>query len=209
MLVFRALCGEWIQSLWDCMLVAGLACVPYFILIILIGNLVIVNMFLTLVLMSMSDLGCWDDDSEDKIQMAFGRFTRLKRFIVGKLCKTKRINDKAIESGEKKDTMEVPKFEMTAATPDNLVDRKRSGTTYVDMDPVLHSTSIGIEESMDNDKTNIPVDVIKTLDDGGASPQTMVHEGINVTFVKEKASVKNDEIAHEQSWLKHNPTVSK
>ena len=57
MIVFRVLCGEWIESMWDCMYVAGKACVPYFLATVLVGNLVILNLFLALLLSSFSDMG--------------------------------------------------------------------------------------------------------------------------------------------------------
>ena len=41
MIVFRVLCGEWIESMWDCMLVSGWPCVPFFLLTVVIGNLVV------------------------------------------------------------------------------------------------------------------------------------------------------------------------
>lgn len=42
LLVFRILCGEWIETMWDCMLVSndGL-CVVYFMLVVFIGNLLV------------------------------------------------------------------------------------------------------------------------------------------------------------------------
>lgn len=40
--VFRILCGEWIETLWDCMDIAGLSwCIPFYIMVILIGNLLV------------------------------------------------------------------------------------------------------------------------------------------------------------------------
>jgi voltage-gated sodium channel type II alpha len=42
MIVFRVLCGEWIESMWDCMFVGGeVACVPFFLATVVIGNLVV------------------------------------------------------------------------------------------------------------------------------------------------------------------------
>lgn len=52
MIVFRVLCGEWIESMWDCILVAGPTCIPYFLATVLIANLVILNLFLALLLSS-------------------------------------------------------------------------------------------------------------------------------------------------------------
>ncbi|PNJ28038.1 SCN7A isoform 6 [Pongo abelii] len=38
--VFRILCGEWVETLWDCMEVAGQSwCIPFYLMVILIGNL--------------------------------------------------------------------------------------------------------------------------------------------------------------------------
>ena len=52
MIVFRVLCGEWIESMWDCIFVAGGTCIPYFMATVLVGNLVILNLFLALLLNS-------------------------------------------------------------------------------------------------------------------------------------------------------------
>ena len=41
MIVFRVLCGEWIESMWDCMWVASEVCVPFFLATVVIGNLVV------------------------------------------------------------------------------------------------------------------------------------------------------------------------
>ena len=41
MIVFRVLCGEWIESMWDCMWVASKVCVPFFLATVVIGNLVV------------------------------------------------------------------------------------------------------------------------------------------------------------------------
>ena len=41
MIVFRVLCGEWIESMWDCLVACGYICVPFFLLTMIIGNLVV------------------------------------------------------------------------------------------------------------------------------------------------------------------------
>ena len=48
MIVFRVLCGEWIESMWDCIIVAGPACVPFFMATVIIGNLVVSKIFIVL-----------------------------------------------------------------------------------------------------------------------------------------------------------------
>ena len=32
MIVFRVLCGEWIESMWGCIVACGYVCVPFFLL---------------------------------------------------------------------------------------------------------------------------------------------------------------------------------
>ena len=36
MIVFRVLCGEWIESMWDCLHCSSLVCVPFFLLTMII-----------------------------------------------------------------------------------------------------------------------------------------------------------------------------
>ncbi|XP_042202639.1 sodium channel protein type 8 subunit alpha, partial [Callorhinchus milii] len=67
LIVFRVLCGEWIETMWDCMEVAGQAmCLCVFMMVMVIGNLVVLNLFLALLLSSFSadNLAATDDDGE-------------------------------------------------------------------------------------------------------------------------------------------------
>jgi len=41
MIVFRVLCGEWIESMWGCLVAANYICIPFFLLTMIIGNLVV------------------------------------------------------------------------------------------------------------------------------------------------------------------------
>ncbi len=40
-IVFRVLCGEWIESMWTCLQCAGWPCIPFFLFTYFIGNLVV------------------------------------------------------------------------------------------------------------------------------------------------------------------------
>ncbi|XP_051274303.1 sodium channel protein type 4 subunit alpha A isoform X2 [Dicentrarchus labrax] len=90
LIVFRILCGEWIETMWDCMEVAGAGmCLVVFMMVMVIGNLVVLNLFLALLLSSFSgdNLSAGDDDGEmNNLQIAIGRITRgidwFKAFIV-------------------------------------------------------------------------------------------------------------------------------
>nr|XP_015217653.1 PREDICTED: sodium channel protein type 4 subunit alpha isoform X1 [Lepisosteus oculatus] len=80
LIVFRILCGEWIETMWDCMEVAGQAmCLIVFMMVMVIGNLVVLNLFLALLLSSFSadNLSGGDEDGEmNNLQIAIGRITR-------------------------------------------------------------------------------------------------------------------------------------
>ncbi|XP_030310582.1 sodium channel protein type 2 subunit alpha-like isoform X8 [Calypte anna] len=77
LIVFRVLCGEWIETMWDCMQVAGQAmCLTVFMMFMVVGNLVVLNLFLALLLSSFSSdsLSPTDDDNEmNNLQMAVAR----------------------------------------------------------------------------------------------------------------------------------------
>lgn len=89
MIVFRVLCGEWIDSMWNCMRVAGAPCVPFFLATVVIGNLVVLNLFLALLLSSFgaSSLSSPSTESADtkKLQEAFDRFSRAHKWIKSKV----------------------------------------------------------------------------------------------------------------------------
>ena len=88
MIVFRVLCGEWIgkrnqisliisdnllssESMWDCMFVSGPSCIPFFMATVLIGNLVLLNLFLALLLASFTEMPAHQQDDEpDKMAIA-------------------------------------------------------------------------------------------------------------------------------------------
>jgi len=84
MIVFRVLCGEWIESMWDCMLVGDSSCIPFFMATVIIGNLVVLNLFLALLLSSFgaSNLSAPSGDEEpNKLTEAFDRIARFKAWV--------------------------------------------------------------------------------------------------------------------------------
>uniref|UniRef100_A0A8C5R644 Sodium channel protein n=1 Tax=Leptobrachium leishanense TaxID=445787 RepID=A0A8C5R644_9ANUR len=85
LIVFRVLCGEWIETMWDCMEVAESSlCIMVFMLVMVIGNLVVLNLFLALLLSSFSsdNLSASDNDNEtNNLQIAIGRIQKGFNFI--------------------------------------------------------------------------------------------------------------------------------
>ena len=74
--------------MWDCLYVTqGPLCVPYFLVVVLVAGLVILNLFLALLLSSFSDMGGdkKEDSEPDKIQVAIMRIKRFKLWLKGKI----------------------------------------------------------------------------------------------------------------------------
>uniref|UniRef100_A0A8C7ZQW8 Sodium channel protein n=1 Tax=Oryzias sinensis TaxID=183150 RepID=A0A8C7ZQW8_9TELE len=85
LIVFRVLCGEWIETMWDCMEVAGVTkCLIVYMMVMVVGNLVMLNLFLALLLSSFSadNLAAIEEDSDlNNLQIAIRRICRGFDFI--------------------------------------------------------------------------------------------------------------------------------
>ncbi|XP_053096652.1 sodium channel, voltage gated, type VIII, alpha subunit a isoform X4 [Pangasianodon hypophthalmus] len=95
LIVFRVLCGEWIETMWDCMEVAGQAmCLIVFMMVMVIGNLVVLNLFLALLLSSFSadNLAATDDDGEmNNLQISVNRIKRGIAWVKAKIRQLVRV----------------------------------------------------------------------------------------------------------------------
>ncbi|NXC51654.1 SCN5A protein, partial [Aleadryas rufinucha] len=110
LVVFRILCGEWIETMWDCMVVAEPPlCLVVFLLVMVIGNLVVLNLFIALLLNSFStdNLQTTEDDGEmNNLRIAFARIRKGLHFVKGvtwdaccrKLRQIKKVQRKKIKS---------------------------------------------------------------------------------------------------------------
>ncbi|XP_069021396.1 sodium channel protein type 4 subunit alpha B isoform X2 [Embiotoca jacksoni] len=79
LIIFRVLCGEWIETMWDCMEVSGQSmCLVVYMMVLVIGNLVVLNLFLALLLSSFSgdNLAAPEDEAENNLQIAINRINR-------------------------------------------------------------------------------------------------------------------------------------
>ncbi|XP_008047620.1 sodium channel protein type 11 subunit alpha, partial [Carlito syrichta] len=87
LVVFRILCGEWIENMWECMQEANAPlCVIVFVLIMVIGKLVVLNLFIALLLNSFSneerDGNLEGEARKTKVQLALNRFHRAFCFVM-------------------------------------------------------------------------------------------------------------------------------
>ncbi|OXB56537.1 UNVERIFIED_CONTAM: hypothetical protein H355_001703 [Colinus virginianus] len=106
LIVFRVLCGEWIETMWDCMEVAGQAmCLIVFMMVMVIGNLVVLNLFLALLLSSFSadNLAATDDDGEmNNLQISVIRIKKGIAWIKAKVREFMQAHFKQREADEVK-----------------------------------------------------------------------------------------------------------
>ncbi|NWY67180.1 SCN5A protein, partial [Erithacus rubecula] len=109
LVIFRILCGEWIETMWDCMVVAEPSlCLVVFLLVMVMGNLVVLNLFIALLLSSFSadSLQTTEDDGEmNNLRIAFARIRKGFRLAKGatwdaccrKLRQIKKVHRKKIK----------------------------------------------------------------------------------------------------------------
>ncbi|XP_028623112.1 sodium channel protein type 11 subunit alpha [Grammomys surdaster] len=87
LVVFRILCGEWIENMWECMqeMDGSPLCIIVFVLIMVIGKLVVLNLFIALLLNSFSneekDGNPEGETRKTKVQLALDRFRRAFSFM--------------------------------------------------------------------------------------------------------------------------------
>ncbi|XP_032315074.1 sodium channel protein type 10 subunit alpha [Camelus ferus] len=83
LIVFRILCGEWIENMWACMEVGDKSiCLILFLTVMVLGNLVVLNLFIALLLNSFSadNLTAPEEDGEvNKLQVALARIQVFSR----------------------------------------------------------------------------------------------------------------------------------
>ncbi|XP_010004315.1 PREDICTED: sodium channel protein type 5 subunit alpha-like [Chaetura pelagica] len=90
LIIFRILCGEWIETMWECMEVAekGL-CLPIFLLVLVIGNLVVLNLFIALLLSSFgtdSSMGQGETEQMTKCQIAIAQIHKGLQSVKDRIC---------------------------------------------------------------------------------------------------------------------------
>ncbi|KAM4859114.1 LOW QUALITY PROTEIN: sodium channel protein type 7 subunit alpha [Thomomys bottae] len=93
--VFRILCGEWIETLWDCMVFSRQSlCIPFYMMVILIGNVLVLYLFVALVssFSSYKDVTTRESNEIKNIQLAMGRIKKGMSYVLSKvLCKKQNV----------------------------------------------------------------------------------------------------------------------
>ncbi|XP_042338069.1 sodium channel protein type 4 subunit alpha B-like [Plectropomus leopardus] len=131
LVVFRALTGESVETLWDCMQVSGQPlCLIFFMVLLVLGNLLMLNLFLVLLLSPLSSYCLTEEKKKISMQISINRIQRAVRTLLGK--KTQMDPDhKAVSSDQENRkellamtavTSEQPESEVTALSSDQNSD---------------------------------------------------------------------------------------
>ncbi|XP_059251471.1 sodium channel protein type 7 subunit alpha [Mustela nigripes] len=99
--VFRILCGEWIETLWDCFKIAGqFSCISFYMMVILIGNLLIIYLFLALVSSFSSYNPATTEENEEakNLQRAVATIQKRINYVISKiLCKKQNVSKETMD----------------------------------------------------------------------------------------------------------------
>ncbi|KAM9850463.1 LOW QUALITY PROTEIN: sodium channel, voltage-gated, type I-like, alpha [Aulostomus maculatus] len=134
LIVFRVLCGEWIETMWDCMEVSGTTmCIIVYMMVMVIGNLVVLNLFLALLLSSFSadNIAANEDEGDiTNLQIAVGRIHKGVAFaksLLRSTCNSVCIRGKK-KRGEEKSLDELHKPMGPNGVPNHTIkDLPRNG----------------------------------------------------------------------------------
>ncbi|XP_063003679.1 sodium channel protein type 5 subunit alpha-like [Elgaria multicarinata webbii] len=93
LIIFRILCGEWIDTMMGCMQVAGEGgCIILFMLVLVLGNLVVLNLFIALLLSSFSSSELESEADGKERQAVIAQIRRwlqcVKRWLWDWCCNT-------------------------------------------------------------------------------------------------------------------------
>nr|XP_051691510.1 sodium channel protein type 11 subunit alpha isoform X1 [Oryctolagus cuniculus]XP_051691511.1 sodium channel protein type 11 subunit alpha isoform X1 [Oryctolagus cuniculus]XP_051691512.1 sodium channel protein type 11 subunit alpha isoform X1 [Oryctolagus cuniculus]XP_051691513.1 sodium channel protein type 11 subunit alpha isoform X1 [Oryctolagus cuniculus]XP_051691514.1 sodium channel protein type 11 subunit alpha isoform X1 [Oryctolagus cuniculus]XP_051691515.1 sodium channel protein ty len=140
LVVFRILCGEWIENMWECMQemdTEAPLCVIIFVLIMVIGKLVVLNLFIALLLNSFSSEerggSAEEETRKTKVQLALDRvrkaFARLV-LLAGRFCRKrcgKRSSRKQTEGPAGRDLIALASGKRGGPEPREAVGAPASG----------------------------------------------------------------------------------
>ncbi|GIY88268.1 sodium channel protein para [Caerostris extrusa] len=162
MIVFRVLCGEWIESMWDCMVVSGWPCVPFFLATVVVGNLVVLNLFLALLLSSfgasnLSQAPAGDDTKG--IAEAFNRIGRAKKWVKNKVLGflkglrakvTNQIADQSTENCDGEDPPSLDGYELGYQEDGKAIKMKNKSNSMVNSEKEVFGNKVHPQKEEDN-----------------------------------------------------------
>ncbi|XP_042744374.1 sodium channel protein type 1 subunit alpha-like [Lagopus leucura] len=187
LVIFRILCGEWIETMWECMEVAGQGlCLPIFLLVLVIGNLVVLNLFIALLLSSFntdSSPGQEEAEKQSKCEIAIARICKglqsVKLRILDKCGKTM---EQSKKTTAKKKTLGESSFKDLEKNNYAMTDvGKDADNSCFDIGCYNNEESSSAERkyegSLNYHSGHIPLAVVETYTDEGDDEQSVYTEG--------------------------------
>ncbi|XP_064364133.1 sodium channel protein type 5 subunit alpha-like [Dromaius novaehollandiae] len=182
LIIFRILCGEWIEMMWECMRVAeqGL-CLPIFLLVLVIGNLVVLNLFIALLLSSFSidsSMGQEETGKKTKCQIAISRIhkglqSQKQRILdhCGKIMK-RSLKTRTKTTVVKTSAKDLDKNNCAMAAIRKDVENYCFDIGFCN-DEESSSVTKKYEEFLMNDSISVPIAVPETYSDEGGNEQSI------------------------------------
>ncbi|XP_069877713.1 sodium channel protein type 7 subunit alpha [Dipodomys merriami] len=159
--VFRVLCGEWIETLWDCMAVSRPSwCIPFYMMVILIGNLLVLYLFVALVssFSSCKDVTTRESNEIKNIQQATEKMKKGMSNVLSKmLCKKQNVPKETIDRASDtyfKENISDHTLSELSYTQDFLKDKDKSNGT--EKTPLTENESQSLRPSFSTSET-VPI----------------------------------------------------
>ncbi|XP_068683417.1 sodium channel protein 1 brain-like [Montipora foliosa] len=124
MMVFRVLCGEWVEPLWDCMTATNPMAILFFLPAFVIGNFIVLNLFIALLLSAFEANGDYGDDSDEE-----GQNNSMFKRLLEKLTKTKKTRLFVATVKERYKLYEVQLLESNLSTQGSPLNTQQGGVS--------------------------------------------------------------------------------
>ncbi|KAM7397221.1 hypothetical protein PAMP_020211 [Pampus punctatissimus] len=155
LIVFRILCGKWIEPMWDCMVFSGQGtCVVFFMMVLVIGNLLIMSLFMALLL---ANLAAPEQERRERNiqQIAINRITWIKTWILEHICMKEINSDNTVVESEEDNKKEY--LALTIVTSDKpMSDVKNPSCNQSNLTSNYHDTVSTAVPFADENKSKTP-----------------------------------------------------
>nr|XP_036851965.1 sodium channel protein type 7 subunit alpha isoform X1 [Manis javanica]XP_036851966.1 sodium channel protein type 7 subunit alpha isoform X1 [Manis javanica] len=222
--IFRILCGEWIETLWDCFKVAGeFSCISFYMMVILIGNLLILYLFVALV-SSFSSFGTTTPEENDEaknLQRAVARIKKGTSYVLSRiLCKKqsapKETLDKVNDVHVKENISDQTLSELSN-TQDRFSDKEKSHGTEKNTMTENESRSLipspSVSESVpiasgESDIENLDNKEIQSKSGDGSSKEKVKQSSSSECSTVDIPISEDEEMVYDREKSKHLKSVS-
>ncbi|XP_037705908.1 sodium channel protein type 7 subunit alpha isoform X2 [Choloepus didactylus] len=217
--VFRILCGEWIETLWDCMEVASrFSCIPFYMMVILIGNLLILYLFLALVVsFSSYEAATTEEHDEAKnLQLAIRRINKGIHYVFSKmLCKQQNVpkgtknnvNDTYIKDHISDHTLsELSNTQVFLNDKEKSSGTEKNAMTENESQSLIPSPSVSETvpiASGESDIENLDNKEIQSKSGDGSSKEKVKQSSSSECSTVDIAISEEEEMVHEHEKPKH------